>query len=140
VGFRLDGRESITRAGERAHVPPGTAHYRWNAWQDEAHVAVEVRPGASFEEMTLNHFGLAQDGQTNPEGMPGFLQAAIFAREFAGVSYLAKPPLPVRGMLFGILAAVARALGYGAATRSAAKPRGRTFRAAKGAAHRPPGW
>jgi hypothetical protein len=86
-------------------------------------VAVEIRPGARFEEMTLNLFGLAQDGQTNPEGMPGLLQAAIFAREFAGVLYFAKPQLPVQGMLFGTLAAVARALGYGAPTRSAAKPR-----------------
>jgi hypothetical protein len=76
-------------------------------------VAVEIRPGARFEEMALNLFGLAQDGQTNPEGMPGPLQAAIFAREFADVSYFAKPPLPVQGMLFGILAAVVRALGYG---------------------------
>ena len=76
-------------------------------------MAVEIRPGARFEEMALNLFGLAQDGQTNPDGMPGLLQAAIFAREFAGVLYFAKPQLPVQGMLFGTLAAVARALGYG---------------------------
>jgi hypothetical protein len=59
VGFRIDGRESIT---ERAHVPPGTAHYWWNAGQEEAHVAVEIRSGARFKELTLDLFGLAQDG------------------------------------------------------------------------------
>jgi hypothetical protein len=63
--------------------------------------------------MALNLFGLAQDGQTNPEGMTGLFWAAIFAREFADVSYLTKPPLPVQRLLFGSLAAVARALGYG---------------------------
>jgi quercetin dioxygenase-like cupin family protein len=26
VGFRLDGRESIARLGQRLHVPPGMAH------------------------------------------------------------------------------------------------------------------
>jgi hypothetical protein len=31
VGFRIDGRKSIARAGERAHVLPGTAHDWWNA-------------------------------------------------------------------------------------------------------------
>jgi quercetin dioxygenase-like cupin family protein len=85
VGFRLDGRESIARAGERVHVPPGMAHDWWNAGQEEAHVAVEIRPGARYEEMALNLFGLAQNGQTNPKGMPGLFWAAIFAREFADV-------------------------------------------------------
>jgi hypothetical protein len=35
--------------------------------------------------MALNLFGLAQNGQTNPKGMPGLFWAAIFAREFADV-------------------------------------------------------
>jgi hypothetical protein len=43
------------------------------------------RPGARYEEMALNLFGLAQNGQTNPKGMPGLFWAAIFAREFADV-------------------------------------------------------
>src|SRR3712207_968704 len=85
VGFRIDGRESVAGPGERLRVPAGTAHDWWNAGEEEARVAVEIRPGERFEQMSLNLFGLAQDGRTNPKGMPNLLQAAIFAREFGDV-------------------------------------------------------
>ena len=112
VGFRIDGRESIAESGERLHVPAGTAHDWWNAGEEEAHAEVEIRPGARFEKMALNLFGLAQDGKTNPKGMPNLLQAAIFAREFSDVLHFTKPPLVVQRLLFGALSAIARGLGY----------------------------
>ncbi len=112
VGFRIDGRESVARPGERLHVPAGAAHDWWNAGEEEARVVVEVRPGERFEEMALNLVGLAQDGRTDAKGMPSLLQAAIFAREFADVLYFTRPPLAVQRLLFGALAAVARILGY----------------------------
>ena len=112
VGFRIDGRESIARPGERLHVPAGTAHDWWNAGEEEAHIVVEIRPGDRFEEMALNLFGLAQEGKTNSKGMPNLLQAAIFAREFGDVLYFTRPPLVVQRLLFGSLARIARALGY----------------------------
>jgi quercetin dioxygenase-like cupin family protein len=112
VGFRIDGRESVAEPGERLHVPAGTAHDWWNAGDEEAHVRVEIRPGARFEEMAINLFGLAQDGKTNSRGMPNLLQAAIFAREFSDVLYFTSPPLWVQRLLFGSLARLARLLGY----------------------------
>ena len=112
VGFRIDGRESIAEPGKRLHVPAGTAHDWWNAGEEEAHVRVEIRPGARFEEMALNLFGLAQDGKTNSRGMPNLLQAAIFIREFSDVLYFTRPPLWVQRLLFGTLARIARVLGY----------------------------
>ena len=112
VGFRIDGRESVAEPGERLHVPAGTAHDWWNAGDEEAHVRVEIRPGARFEEMAINLFGLAQDGKTNSRGMPNLLQAAIFAREFSDVLYFTRPPLWVQRLLFGSLARLAHLLGY----------------------------
>ena len=112
VGFRLDGRETIAELNQRLHVPAGTAHDWWNAGEEEAHVVVEISPGERFEKMVRNLFGLAQDGKTNSKGMPNLLQAAIFAREFSDVLYFTKPPLIVQRLLFGALAAIARALGY----------------------------
>ena len=112
VGFRIDGRESIAEPGERLHVPAGTAHDWWNAGEKEAHAVVEISPGQRFEKMTLNFFGLAQDGRTNSKGIPNLLQAAIFAREFSDVLYFTKPPLVVQRLLFGALSAIARSLGY----------------------------
>ena len=71
-------------------MPPGMVHDWWNAGEEEAHVVVEIRPGARFEEAIRNSFGLAQDGKTNAKGMPNLLQAALFA----------------------VLAPIARLLGY----------------------------
>jgi quercetin dioxygenase-like cupin family protein len=112
VGFRIDGLESVAEPGTCLHVPAGTAHDWWNAGDEEAHVRVEIRPGARFEEMAINLFGLAQDGKTNSRGMPNLLQAAIFAREFSDVLYFTRPPLWVQRLLFGSLAWLARLLGY----------------------------
>ena len=92
-------------------MPSGTAHDWWNAGE-EAHIVVEIRPGARFEEMALNLFGLAREGKTNSRGMPNLLQAAIFVREISDVLVFTRPPLVVQRLLFGTLARVVRALGY----------------------------
>jgi quercetin dioxygenase-like cupin family protein len=112
VGFRIDGRESIAELDQRLHVPAGTAHDWWNAGEEEAHVIVEISPARRFEEFILNSFGLAQDGKTDPKGMPNFLQLVLFAREFEDVLYFTTPPRTVQKVLFGVLAPIARALGY----------------------------
>ncbi len=112
VGFRLDGHEIIAPYNERLHVPAGVAHDWWNAGEEEARVVVEVAPGARFEEMIKNLYGLAQDGKTDAKGMPNLLQAALFAREFEDVLWFTKPPRPVQKVLFTALAPVARFLGY----------------------------
>lgn len=112
VGFRIAGDESIAELNNRLVVPPGVAHDWWNAGEEEAHVIVEIRPGLRFEEMAKNLHGLAQDGKTNAKGMPNLLQGAILAREFEDVMYFTKPPRVVQRLLFGPLAATARALGY----------------------------
>ncbi len=112
VGFRLDGRESVAEIGERMHVPVGMAHDWWNAGDKEARVIVEVKPAERFEAMIVNLFGLARDGKTNAKGMPNIFQAALFAREFEDVVYFTKPPRAVQKALFGVLAPIARLLGY----------------------------
>jgi quercetin dioxygenase-like cupin family protein len=112
VGFRLDGKESVAEVGERLHVPPGVAHDWWNAGDEEAHIVVEIKPAGRFEVMAANLFGLARDGKTNSKGMPNVFQAALFAREFEDVLYFTKPPRAVQKVLFGVLAPVARLLGY----------------------------
>lgn len=112
VGFRVNGREDVAEPGRRLRVPPGTAHDWWNAGEEEARVLVEIRPAARFEEAIMNTFGLARDGKTNGKGMPNLLQLALFAREFEDVLWFTSPPRAVQRLLFGILAPVARLLGY----------------------------
>lgn len=116
VGFRVDGREDVAGAGRRLAVSPGVAHYWWNAGDEEAHVAVELRGNPSsirgFVDMISTLFGLARDGKTDAQGRPNLLQTALFAREFDGVIRFTSPPRAVQKVLFAVLAPVARLLGY----------------------------
>jgi hypothetical protein len=50
--------------------------------------------------------------KTNAKGMPNLLQVAIFVKEFEDVLNFTKPPRAVQKVLFGILAPIARLLGY----------------------------
>jgi hypothetical protein len=98
--------------GDTILAPAGVPHNWWNASDREVVVRVEVRPAARFEACILNAFGLAQDGKVNAKGMPGLLQLAVFAREFDDVIRFTRPPRWVQRLLFGVLAPVARLLGY----------------------------
>lgn len=62
--------------------------------------------------MILNLFGLAQDGRTNARGLPNPLQLALVVREFRDVTRFTRPPQVVQTVLLGLLAPVARLLGY----------------------------
>ena len=112
VGFRLSGRTSTAEPGVTLVAPPGTPHDWWNAGAEEALVRVEVRPGARFAAFIVNAFGLAQDGRVDRRGMPKLLQLALFAREFDDVIQFTRPPRVVQRILFGLLAPLARLLGY----------------------------
>jgi quercetin dioxygenase-like cupin family protein len=112
VGFRLSGRVTTAEPGVKLLVSPGVPHDWWNAGSEEALVRVELRPGARFEAMILNAFGLAQDGKVNNRGMPNLLQLALFAREFDDVIHFTRPSRIVQRILFGLLAIPARSLGY----------------------------
>src|SRR5215831_2540758 len=112
VGFRLAGRESIAEPGIMLIAPARVPHDWWNAGPEKALVRVEIRPAARFEAFLKNAFGLAQDGKVNRRGMPNLLQLAVFAREFEDVIQFIHPPREVQRVLFGMLAPIARLLGY----------------------------
>ena len=112
VEFKLDGKTVVARAGDVVMVEPGAAHRFRNIGEEEVRFMTEVRPALSFETLLETMFGLAADGKTNAKGMPNPLQAAIFAREFSDVLYFTRPPLWVQRLLFGVLAGLARVLGY----------------------------
>jgi hypothetical protein len=75
-----------------------------------AHVVVEIRPAARFEEMIRNRYGQAQDGKTDATGMPSLLQLALLAREFDDTIRFT-PPRIVQRWLFSALALAARVRG-----------------------------
>jgi len=112
VGLMLDGRRAILEPGTVRVVAPGVVHDWWNAGEDEATVRVVIEPGARFETMILNLFGLAQDGRTDGKGMPPLLQLVLLAQEFDDVIRFARPPRLLQRVLFPLLAPLARWRGY----------------------------
>lgn len=115
VGFSVDGRETVlARPGESILIAPGSKHRWWNAGGEESRHICELKGRADrFEQLVLRQlFGLAQDGRTTAEGMPHLLQQAVTTMEFQDVLRFTSPSWPVQRVLFGVLAPVARLLGY----------------------------
>ena len=112
VAFRLNGVDQIAPLNETLIIRPGVVHDWWNTGDEEAHVRVEVTPGARFEQAILNLFGLANDGKTNTKGMPHPLQLAVLGKEFQDVLLFTSPPIPVQKIVFTLLAPIARLMGY----------------------------
>lgn len=107
-----DGVRSVLRAGEHADIEPGVWHDWWNEAGEDAIARVEITPGERFLHMIETLFGLAREGHVDAKGMPGPLQLALFAPEFADVFALRRPPAPVQRAAFALLAPIARRRGY----------------------------
>lgn len=120
VGFLIDGKERIARAGDGVlEVPAGTLHDWWNAGDGVAHVSVEVeathaapgQPAARFVSMIEALWSLGALGRTNAAGLADPLWMAALAREYRDAIRFDQPPAVVQSALFGPLAAVARRTG-----------------------------
>ncbi|MCX4680605.1 cupin domain-containing protein [Streptomyces sp. NBC_01433] len=115
VAFSVDGREVVLdRPGQTILIPAGAKHRWWNAGGDESrHVCELIGRADRFEKLVLRQlFGLAQDGKTTPDGMPRLLQQAVTTLEFEDVLRFTSPAWPVQRVLFGVLAPIAKLLGY----------------------------
>ena len=107
-----DGRRSVLRTGESAHIEPGVWHDWWNEAEGNAVVRVEFTPGERFVHMIETMFGLAREGHVNAKGMPSPLQLAVTAQEFSDVIVFRRPPPRVQRVVFGALTPIARRRGY----------------------------
>lgn len=104
VGFRLDGREEIAELGRRLHVPAGVAHdlverrRRGGAHHSRGQPRHQIR-GGDCEQL--------RPGPGRQDERQGDAQPPA-----EDVLYFTKPPRAVQKVLFGVLAPVARLLGY----------------------------
>ena len=112
LGFRLDGQETIARAGDRVVVPAGMSHRFWNAGDDVAHFVCEVRPALQFEQLIETMYGLAADGKTNRKGMPNPLRLAVIAKHHFDDVRLPFPPAWVQRVGLALGAPLGRLLGF----------------------------
>lgn len=120
VGFMVGADERAVGASDGVvEVPAGTAHDWWNAGDGVAYVRVEVQatpaasgqPAARFAAMIESLWSLGALGRVNAKGLPDPLWLAAIAREYSDAIRFVKPPAPVRTVLFGPLAALARRTG-----------------------------
>lgn len=111
VTYLIGDREETLGPGDAAEVPAGVVHDWWQVGEEEAVVVAEVDPGRRFTEMVGTFFGLARDGKVDKKGVPHPLQLALTARDYRDTMVVAKPPPWVQGLVFGVLAPIARARG-----------------------------
>jgi quercetin dioxygenase-like cupin family protein len=117
VGFLIDGAERIVGTGEgQIEVTAGTEHDWFNAGDGVAHVRVQVEStdgtdAARFAGMIEALWSLGALGKVNDEGMPDPLWLAAIAHEYRDAIRFVRPAAAVQSLLFGPLAAVARATG-----------------------------
>jgi mannose-6-phosphate isomerase-like protein (cupin superfamily) len=102
VGFRLNGHQEVTGPGRKLVVEPGMVHDFWNAGEQEAHVLVEVRPGAGSSRSSRPSGGWPRRGRP----MRGGASAAVAAGGGgqgvrAGASVRLAPALAAEGVVLG---------------------------------------
>jgi mannose-6-phosphate isomerase-like protein (cupin superfamily) len=111
MGVRCGDERVELRAGESRTVPPGVVHDWWNAGDGVLHAMVTVSPPRNFVELIGALFGLAATGRTNAKGMPNPIDGALLMEAFGEDIVFERPPAPVRAVLIGVVAPLARRLG-----------------------------
>ena len=107
--FRVDGRDVVLSAGDKASVPAGTPHTFANAGGGELRMAIEIEPARDMRSFFETLFALGRAGKTDARGRAGLLQDAVLAREY-GV-FLARPPVWMQRPVIALLAMVGRMAG-----------------------------
>ena len=109
---RVAGIERDIRTGDALDIPAGTIHTWWNAGADEVQVRVRLSPAARMETFLETVYALALSGRTDRNGVPSLLQLSVSAPSYFDTNHIVRPPLAVQRVLFGLLAPLARRLGY----------------------------
>lgn len=112
VRCTVAGEERALSKGESIDIAAGVAHDVRGDAQRRGRVRWETRPALRTADFLETMFGLAQDRRVSPKtGVPGLLQVALTAREYAPEFRLVKPPRPIQVALFALLAPLGRARG-----------------------------
>jgi len=112
VTFKVDGQELPAEPGNVVLVPAGRKHQFWNAGEEEARFACEVRPALDFEQLIETMFSLAQAGKTNKKGVPNPLRLAVIAKAHFDTVRLPFPPAWMQRIGLALGAPLGRFLGY----------------------------
>lgn len=109
---RVAGIEREIRTGYALDIPAGTVHTWWNAGGEEAEVRVRLSPAGRIKTFLVTVYALARGGRTDKDGVPALLQLSVLAPAYFDTNHIVRPPLAVHRVVFGLLAPLARRLGY----------------------------
>jgi quercetin dioxygenase-like cupin family protein len=82
LSCRINGQDHIIRQGESVTIPAGAWHFQRNDTAEQVHAIEEYRPALQMEDFFRVLIGWANDGKTNPVGMPTPLPMAVMHRYF----------------------------------------------------------
>lgn len=110
LGYQRPGQEGeIAGPGDTVTFPAGDAHRFWNAGDDELVCTGIIRPPLNIEYFLGEIFA-----STRRHGgkRPGIFDAAYLSHRYRSEFEILEVPTPVRRLLFPVIAAVGRLLGW----------------------------
>ncbi len=109
---RLGDKLRTLEVGEELEIPAGTAHSMWNEAAEDGRLLWRVEPALQTQELFTTLFALARQGRTDARGAPNLLQLAVIGAAYREEIRYARPHPLVQRLVFGVLAPIARLLGY----------------------------
>ncbi len=109
--LRVAGVRRQLRAGESLVIPAGTRHAMWTTPTTSARARWQTRPALRSADFFATAARLAREGRLRSNGTPNLWDAALLLRTYRDEFRLGSPPPVLQGVVFGILAAVARLMG-----------------------------
>jgi quercetin dioxygenase-like cupin family protein len=107
--FRIGLRHVVAGPGDVVEVEPGVVHGFANAGNQEALVAVEVRPALEMEEMLAEVVEIAEAGRMSRRGLPrNPIEFASLARRYDRVAHAPWLNVHIQRFLLAPLVALAR--------------------------------
>lgn len=107
----LDGNIHVLRKGDSIEIPANSVHAMWNNSDRKAIMKWKVAPALKTEYFFETGMGLAADGKTGKNGMPGLMQAALLGQRYRKEFRLHQPHYLIQRILFSILTPFAKLAG-----------------------------
>lgn len=108
---RINREVNVFKAGDKLTIAPEVVHSMWNNSDQPAIVKWNVRPALETEYLLETVTGMANDNQTNDQGVPGLLSAAQIMSRFSSAYRLATIPFMIQYVFFSVLKPVAYLMG-----------------------------
>lgn len=112
-GYQIGDRRGVAKPGDTLVCPVGVSHSQWNAGDGILRIYYEHRPALTSAEIFFEtQFGLSRDGKLSSKGEIPVLQGAVLLAEVDDFIRPSTPPIALQRVLFPVLAAVGRMLGF----------------------------